>query len=221
MEICQLSPVYCHDLKQYHHALKQRNALLKELQKGEGSPLDTLSVWDEQLCNYGRRVMEARKTFVERAGTLASETHAHMTGGGEKLSLQYLPNIKDAEIFKTTLEKNRQRDIALGSTAAGAHKDDIKFLINENDARVYGSQGQQRTAALSAKLAGIEIIKENTGTPPVLLLDDVLSELDGNRQAFLLSRIEGTQTLLTCTGMEDILKRSEAKIMKMVNGTIQ
>jgi DNA replication and repair protein RecF len=158
---------------------------------------------------------------MERVGGWAAEIHGRMTDGKEKLELGYPPNIKDSGAFLSALEKNRNRDMALGSTSAGIHKDDVKFVINGNDARVYGSQGQQRTAALSAKLAGIEIIKENAGTAPVLLLDDVLSELDGGRQSFLLSQIGELQTVLTCTGMEDILKNSGALVMRMEKGIIK
>ena len=219
-ELCQISPVYCHELRSYYHALKQRNALLKILQK-ERKTEDVLDVWDEQLCRYGRKLMNFRLKFVEQASIYASETHAHMTGGTENLSMIYRPGIKDADDYETVLQKNRGRDILLGSTSSGVHKDDIQFLINGHEARTFGSQGQQRTAALSAKLAEIEIIRENTGETPVLLLDDVLSELDGKRQRWLLSRIGSLQTVLTCTGVEDILKKCEGNIMKMENGELK
>jgi DNA replication and repair protein RecF len=121
------------------------------------------------------------------------------------------------------LKYNHQRDIAAGSTGAGIHRDDIAFDINGIPARIFGSQGQQRTAALSVKLAEIEIMRESTGTAPVLLLDDVMSELDGSRQAYLLEQIGKIQTVITCTGLEDILtgkSMTDCNIMRMENGEI-
>lgn len=229
MEICQLSPVYCHDLRAYHHALKQRNALLKTIQKEHGTPdasktNDLLSVWDEQLCGYGRRVSAARATFITQADALAGEVHTRVTGGTETLRMTYQPHIPDPDMYADVLKRDRTRDLLTGNTASGAHKDDILFSIDGKDARVFGSQGQQRTAALSAKLAQIEIVRANTGTTPVLLLDDVLSELDGRRQSFLLSQIGALQTVITCTGVEDILnKRSlhaDMQVMHMTDGAL-
>jgi len=223
-ELCHINPVYCHELRSYHHALKHRNALLKAIQKENGD-LENLSVWDEQLCRYGRRVMAFRSDFLKQAGEYAEENHARMTDGKEMLELKYSPGIKEASQYEEILRRDRKRDIALGNTSSGVHKDDLKFIINGTDARAYGSQGQQRTAALSAKLAEIEIIKNETGTEPVLLLDDVLSELDESRQKFLLSRIGPLQTILTCTGVENILRKNlsevkNAKVMRMREGSL-
>jgi len=204
MEICQLSPVYYADLKEYHRALKQRNALLKILQKDK-TQQDCLCIWDSQLANYGKRIMAARAKFIKRVDTIAREIHATITQGAEALTLEYAPSINDTENYLASLEKNHTRDIAQATTTVGIHKDDINFTINGISARYFGSQGQQRTAALSVKLAEIEIIKQSTNETPVLLLDDVLSELDGSRQHFLLEQITNLQTLITCTGLEDIL----------------
>lgn len=225
MEICQLSAVYCHELRQYHHALKQRNNLLKALQKDRSPALiDTLGIWDEQLCRYGRRVMSFRADFIRRAGERAQAMHGHMSGGTEVLSMTYRPNIANPDDYETVLKRGQARDLMLGSTLSGVHRDDILFNINGSDARIYGSQGQQRTAALAAKLAEIDIVRENTGTSPVLLLDDVLSELDERRQAFLLEQIGPLQTVLTCTGVEDILKknviRADIQIRRMADGVL-
>jgi DNA replication and repair protein RecF len=225
MELCQINPVYCHELRSYHHALKQRNALLKTIQK-ENRGRETLPVWEEQLCRHARKVMSTRSDFIGKASIYASETHSSITGGGETLSLVYVPNVEDPSMMGKILEESRGRDILLGSTSRGAHKDDIRFMINGRDAKAYGSQGQIRTASLAAKLAEIEIIRENTGTAPVLLLDDVLSELDGSRQRFLLSRIGQLQTILTCTGVEDILGKDllphagDINVMCMEDGFI-
>lgn len=223
MEICQLSPVYYHELRSYHQALKQRNNLLKTLQT-DRSLLDSLFIWDEQLCRFGRRIMTFREAFIKQAGELAREIHSRITGGAEELRMLYRPHVTDPETYADKLQKQLTRDIAQGSTGVGVHRDDIYFTVNHADARTYGSQGQQRTAALSVKLAEIAVMTENAGTPPVLLLDDVLSELDERRQTFLLEQIGPMQTLMTCTGVEDILKKNAAleqvKIMRMANGKI-
>jgi len=221
MEICQLSPVYYGDLKEYHRALKQRNALLKVLQKGKADAIG-LEVWDEQLANYGKRIMKARLAFVKRVSDIAREIHANITQGVETLELTYAPSIANIDAYLESLNKSHARDIGQATTTLGVHKDDINFEINNISARFFGSQGQQRTAALSVKLAEIEIIKQSAKQTPVLLLDDVLSELDANRQRFLLSQIKDIQTLVTCTGLEDILLTTmkDCTIMKMENGRI-
>jgi len=221
MEICQLSPVYYGDLKEYHRALRQRNALLKVLQKGRADAIG-LEVWDEQLSNYGRRIMKARTAFVKRVSEIAREIHHSITQGTETLTLTYAPNIANIDAYLESLSKSHPRDIGQATTTVGVHKDDVNFEINNISARFFGSQGQQRTAALSVKLAEIEIIKQSAKQTPVLLLDDVLSELDASRQKFLLSQIKDVQTLVTCTGLEDILLTTmkDCKIMKMINGAI-
>jgi DNA replication and repair protein RecF len=220
MEICQLSPVYYSDLKEYYRALKQRNALLKMLYKDK-SLADSLSVWDEQLANYGRRIMKLRTSFVKKINDIAREIHLNITQGAETLTLAYEPSIPNVDNYLESLAKGHKRDMAQGTTTLGIHKDDINFTINDISARFFGSQGQQRTAALSAKLAEIEIIKQSTKETPILLLDDVLSELDGSRQQFLLEQIKNLQTLVTCTGLEDILlTMQDHKIMKMAGGRI-
>jgi len=216
MEICQLSPVYYSDLREYHRTLKQRNALLKILQKNNKDS-DSLEIWDQQLVNYGKRIIKARHRFVEKINAIAREIHMKITRNAESLKLTYAPNITDAEKYLQNLEKSRERDIRQAVTSVGIHKDDIDFEINNISARYFGSQGQQRTAALSVKLAEIEIIKQKE--TPVLLLDDVLSELDGSRQKFLLEQIKDIQTLITCTGVEDILKNmGKHNIIELVEG---
>ena len=235
-ELCQISPVYTHELRCYHKVLKQRNNLLKKIKKeigdgkaykksGDTYDLDSLDAWDGQLCRYGRKIMVFRSDFITEISIYAAETHGRLTGGGEYLKVIYNPDIDDGDLYEQVIAKNRSRDIQMGSTTSGAHKDDITFLINGQDARVYGSQGQKRTAALSAKLAEIETIKENTGNTPVLLLDDVLSELDEHRQEFLLSKLGEMQTILACTGVEDIIKKKHrfvdnTLIMRMEVGVL-
>ena len=222
LELCQLSGNYYHALRRYYQALKQRNNLLKTISK-DSSQQDTLEVWNAPLREHGTQIMAHRRAFIEQIGEIAAGIHGNITAGKEKLELFYRPQITEANQYEERLKRSLSRDIITGSTSAGVHKDDITFTINGNDVRVYGSQGQQRTAALALKLAEIELIKSRKKHTPVLLLDDVLSELDENRQKYLFKHIGGLQTVLTCTGLEDVLRKFEntGQIMKMVNGTIE
>jgi len=219
MEICQLSPVYYSDLRNYHRGLKQRNQLLKLLRRDRKQD-DSLYIWDEQLIKSGIRIMRTRAAFIDKISEIAGETHKSITSNKEKLTLTYQPNI--LENYQEVMEKSHERDIITGTTSSGIHKDDILFTINDIPARNFGSQGQQRTAALSAKLAEIELIRTSTKSTPVLLLDDVLSELDGSRQRFLLTQIQDLQTILTCTGLEDVLTQNvtEAQILSVKSGKV-
>jgi len=217
LELCQLNAVYYHTLRQYHQALKQRNNLLKAIAKNRDL-LSTLEVWDDPLCRNGIQIMEHRASFIEEVGQIAADIHKDITDGKEDLVINYRPQVVGD--YEDKLKRSIERDLAMGSTSYGIHKDDVAFSINGNDVRIYGSQGQQRTCALSIKLAEIEIIKKRTGHTPVLLLDDVLSELDESRQEFLFKHIEGLQTVLTCTGIEDVLKRTNGNVMKMEKGIL-
>ena len=221
MEICKLSPLYYHELLNYHRALRQRNKLLKSIAIGRGT-LDTMPVWDEALINHGAKVYKLRKKFAEEIGELASEIYGKVSGGRENIGILYKPNITP-ETYAEKLVKNLDRDLRLTTTTSGIHKDDLQIQINGRDIRAFGSQGQQRTASLSLKLAEIQLIEEVRGKNPVLLLDDVLSELDEKRQSYLLSSIEGIQTVITCTGMEDVVKRvdeDKVKIFRVCDGGI-
>ena len=209
MEMCQVSRVYVYHLQTYYHVLKQRNTLLKSL-KGDKLAArklyDTISVWDEQLAEHGSKIYCERSGFIECLNTFAEDIHSKLTGGSESLSVTYKPNINPDD-FRRKLEQSLERDIAQGSTSAGVHKDDLFFAINSVDARTYGSQGQQRTASLAAKLAQIKVMTKLAGEPPVLLLDDVLSELDERRQTHLMQSISGIQSVITCTGVEDVVRK--------------
>ena len=218
MELCQLSNIYCRDLQNYHKVLKQRNNLLKNVQKNK-ELADTISVWDEQLIAYAEKIIDKRTEFVEKLNDISSEIHSSITSGKEKLYVSYKPNA-EKNAFADKLFHNRERDIIFGSTSSGPHKDDMVFMIDGNDTKFFGSQGQQRTASLSAKLAEIQLIEAETGTTPVLLLDDVLSELDENRQSFLMENIGGLQTFITCTGVEDTVSKyiKESTVFNVKNG---
>lgn len=217
MEICQLSPVYYNDIKEYHRILKQRNVLLKTLQKDK-SDVDTLSVWDEQLVYYAKRISKARGGFVDKINMAANEIYKSIAGG-EEISLMYKPSLISCD----GLRKNRDKDIFRGATSEGIHTDEIEFCISGRGARSFASQGQQRSAALSAKLAEISIIKETTGEDPILLLDDVLSELDSYRQEFLLSYVTAQQTIITATGVNELVKKISGKynIMQVSGGGVR
>ncbi len=202
-ELSQLDRVYLSDLTNYNKIINQRNHLLKDIKYKE-SLIDTLDIWDEQLIIYGERIIESRTKLLESLGKIAGKIHYTLTGKKEKLKIYYEPSINKRP-YREVLKKNRERDIYYKSTTVGPHRDDICFEIEGIDARVYGSQGQQRTVALSLKLAEIELIKSYTKQNPVLLLDDVLSELDEKRQNYLLDNIKDIQTLITCTGLEEFV----------------
>lgn len=220
MEICQLDKLYMHNLAGYEKALEQRNNLLKQI--GINPALkDTVEIWDEQLVTFGKYIIEKRRIFIEEIRNEAEKIHTIITEGKEKLDITYLPNVLEND-FLSVLSDNREKDIILKTTSSGPHRDDMMFTINDNDAKKYGSQGQQRTAALSLKLAELELVKKKVRKNPVLLLDDVLSELDRNRQTKLLENISGVQTVITCTGLDELVNNriKYDKVYKVVNGTV-
>ena len=174
--------------------LKQRNNLLKNIQKDHRLK-DTLFVWDKQLVEFGTKIIQFREKFVADLSEKASLRHRQISSSMEELSIIYMPS-SEGSSFEEKLLSSVERDIFMGSTSHGPHRDDAVFNINGNDVRIYGSQGQQRTAAVSAKLAEIDIINEEAGIKPVLLLDDVLSELDKKRQHMLMDCISEIQTII-------------------------
>lgn len=220
MELCQLDKLYMHNFSGYNRALDQRNNLLKQI-SFNAELKGTLNVWDEQLINFGEYLIEKRDLFIKEISDIASKIHSIITENKETLEIQYLPST-DKESFRNELLSSREKDIILKMTNVGPHRDDMIFMVNGQDARKYGSQGQQRTAALTLKLAEIELVKKKTGKNPVLLLDDVLSELDRNRQNKLLENISGVQTVVTCTGLEEFIKNriKYDKVYRVTAGTI-
>ena len=220
MELCQLDKLYMHNFSGFGRALEQRNNLLKQISLNPELK-DTLNIWDEQLLSFGTYLIEKRKSFISEINEIAGRIHEIITENKEKLSIEYLPSTETAD-FKEELIKNRERDIYLKMTNIGPHRDDMLFMINGEDAKKFGSQGQQRTAALTLKLSEIELVKKRTGKNPVLLLDDVLSELDRNRQIKLLENISGVQTIITCTGLEEFVKQriKYDKVYKVSKGHV-
>lgn len=221
MELCQLDSLYLHDLNNYTKIVNQRNKLLKELYFNPELK-DTLFVWDSQLVSYGSKVIERRAAFVEQLNEIIYGIHAKLSGGKEELKIVYEPDVC-LEDFEKKLEANRERDIKSKQTCIGPHRDDFSFMIKNIDIRKFGSQGQQRTAALSLKLSEIELVKKLSKDTPLLLLDDVLSELDSSRQNYLLNSIGNIQTIITCTGLEEFVNnRFEInRVFKVSNGNIE
>jgi len=220
LELCQLDKIYLNNLSNYNKVLVQRNNLLKQIGNNRNL-LDTLYIWDEKLMEYGRQMIETRNDFVIRLNEIVGEIHKRLTGGKEVLILRYEPNVKPSD-FEGKLKKSLEKDLSLKMTNVGPHRDDLSFMFGEIDIRKFGSQGQQRTAALSCKLAEIELVKSIIKENPVLLLDDVLSELDRQRQNYLLNSIGDIQTMITCTGLEEFVNHRFAydKIFQVINGTV-
>lgn len=218
ISLCQISRAYFYLLLNYGKALASRNKLLKSGNFGEAD----LIVWDGILAEYGAKIVKNRKGFLGKLAPEAAKAHAFLTDGAENLEVSYegTDGETESEIKDNMLAELlscRELDARLKFTHAGAHRDDLKISVNGTDVRSYGSQGQQRTAALSLKLAETEIMTELTGESPVLLLDDVLSELDDSRQEKLLQCAAARQTIITATGYSAKCD----KILRVSNGHIQ
>ncbi len=221
LELCQLDSVYLHDLNNYNKIINQRNKLLKELYFNPELK-DTLSIWDTQLVAFGSKVIERRSVFVDQLNEILYEIHLKLSGGKEKLKIVYEPDVL-SDYFEKKLEISQEKDIKFKQTSIGPHRDDFSFMADDIDIRRFGSQGQQRTAALSLKLAELELVKKVTKDVPLLLLDDVLSELDSSRQNYLLNSIGDIQTIITCTGLEEFVNnRFEInKVFEVSNAVVR
>lgn len=206
LEISQIQPQYCHLLAQYRRVLEQRNRLLKDLQ-GRRSGDGILQVWDEQLVSYGSQILERRLAFVETIEGIAARIHSRITDDSEILRMSYSPSVKLNGSVKADgigaamtreLRSMREHELQRGVTLIGPQRDDLMFSINDVDARVYASQGQQRTIALSLRLAEIEVMEKAAGEVPVVLLDDVMTDLDEERRTHVFETTRGrTQAFLT------------------------
>lgn len=204
MELCQIDKIYLHNLSKYNQVLNQRNKLLKELYQ-HPEYKDTLDVWDQQLIQYGSEIIKRRGEFLQDINEIVFGIHKKLSGNKEVINLVYEPDVM-SRFFADKLCENREKDERFGTTSVGPHRDDFAFVVNNIDIRKYGSQGQQRTAALSLKLSEIELVKGIIHESPVLLLDDVLSELDSSRQNQLLNSLSDIQTIITCTGLDEFVK---------------
>lgn len=217
-ELCQIKPVYYRYLGRYKKILQQRNTLLK----GGDVSSEHLFVWDQELVSYGVKIIAERKKFISQLNEISGQLHKGISNGRESLNLSYessvaLPEAEgkeedEKEVLKDSflkkLKRNEKLDRMRGNTSVGPHKDDLKICVEGIDIRHFGSQGQQRTAALSLKLAEIRMIQQETEENPLLLLDDVLSELDGERQRYLIQSLKGVQIFITATEIGETLKKN-------------
>ncbi len=222
-ELAQIKPSYYNCLSGYKKALMQRNAYLKE----DFADDDVLLVWDRQLMDYGCDLMKMRKEFIDKINIFSKEIHSNITSGKENLRIEYDSNIKfiadekeQKKIFKDTLESSFLTDKRMRTTTCGPHKDDMLFFVNSVNVRSFGSQGQQRTCALSLKLAELDFIKEETDEKGILLLDDVMSELDEDRRNYLIGSLKENQIFVTATDLDKnlISNYPSAKVVKISNG---
>lgn len=222
MELCQLNAKYYYNLVQYNKVLSERNTILKS----KAHDKDILDVYDMQLAEFGYYIIMERINYIEKLNEYSDKIHSDITSGKEKIEFKYISSVKSLDEVKESLYfllvKNRHRDTERGITSIGPHRDDFMVLINDIDTKSYGSQGQQRTAVLTIKFSSLKIIKELTGEYPVLLLDDVLSELDFSRKKYILSTIGDIQTIITCTGIEDLYEYldDKSKVFKVKDGNI-
>jgi len=232
MEIGQVQPSYLYDLSQYQKVLVQRNNLLKQSFRDKAPNATMMDVWNEQLVRLGIKIMKKRQNFIKKLQIWAESIHHGITNGSEKLLIAYNPSFGNDETFEETvlfeqfmikLSQAADQEIRRGTTLYGPHRDDLAFFINGKDVQTFGSQGQQRTTALSLKLAEIEFIQEEVGEYPILLLDDVLSELDTYRQTQLLETFQTkVQTFITTTGVESLQmnRLGNASIFHVRNGQL-
>ena len=222
MELCQLDSKYYYNLVQYNKVLNERNTVLKNRSINK----DILDIYDMQLVEFGYNIVMKRINYINKLNQYSKQIHNDITSGKENIEFKYVSTIRNLENIKESfysqLEKNRSKDIDKGLTSVGPHRDDFMVFINEIDTKSYGSQGQQRTAVLTIKFSSLKIIKELTGEYPVLLLDDVLSELDFSRKRYILSTIGEIQTIITCTGIEDLYEYldDKSKVFKVKDGAI-
>ncbi|MDS0527938.1 DNA replication/repair protein RecF [Clostridium sp. SHJSY1] len=222
MELCQLNKTYYYNLVQYNKVINERNIVLKSRNSSE----EMIDVYDEQLINYGEYIIRERINYINKLNKYSKNIHNEITLGKEEIKFKYQTSIKNFDNIKSEfyeqLKKSRKKDIEKGISTIGPHRDDFLVFINNVDTKSFGSQGQQRTAVLTMKFSSLNIIKEVNGEYPVLLLDDVLSELDFNRKRYVLSTIKDIQTIITCTGISDINEYldSNSKVFVVNDGKI-
>ena len=218
MELCQLDKLYVEDLITYNKIRIQRSELFKRLGEEKNNReelLETLDIWDLQLVNTGSRLIKRRKKFIEEINEIILDIHYQISGGSEKIKMIYKPSVKENDFYEE-LRKSREKDIITRTTNVGPHRDDFSFFAEEKDIKTFGSNGQQRTCALSLKLSEIKLIEQQKKEKPVLLLDDVLSELDRNRQRHLLKSLGQTQTIITCTGVDEFIEKELGQTRKFL-----
>ena len=225
-EICQISPYYYENYDKYRNVLKQRNVYIKE----DNLDDNLLDIWDEQLAKYGSIIMKLRAEYIEKISSFSNLIHSGITNGKENISIEYEPCISYDNpvdnlevILYERIKESRNKDKERRVTSIGPHRDDISFIVNGVDMRYFGSQGQQRTAALSLKLAELSLIKEDTGEDAILILDDVMSELDRSRQEYLIKTLMKNQLFITTTDLDKSVLGSipEASIYSVESGSVK
>ena len=203
MMIGQLRPNYVYNLNMYTKTIEQRNNYLRQI-KEENKPEEMLEIWDEKLAEYGEKVYIYRKEFIEKLYNKINEIHGNITDNKETLKIEFISNCDNKEKYLKLLKERRKLDIIKGFTTKGIHRDDFVIYINDKEVNIYGSQGQNRTVVLSLKIAELNVIYEEIGEYPILLLDDFMSELDEVRRKNFLNNIKNTQVILTCTEKIDL-----------------
>ena len=218
--ISRLRPRYASALNQYSRAVMGRNALLRDV-KYHGELLDLLGAWEEKIAALGTSIIRQRMRYIAAQNEIAPDIYSGLAGGKETFRLNYVEEEPDEQKLLDALRTARQSDMLTGVTSVGPHRDDMEFCINGKSARVFGSQGQQRSAVIAVKLAEAAIAARTFGEPPVMLLDDVLSELDISRQRYVLNHIDGGQVLITCCDLRQTAKAVDAKRFIMENGILK
>lgn len=222
IELCKLNKKYYYSLVQYNKVLNDRNSALRKWSKDK----NIIDIYDIQMSKFGSFIIKERLKYIQKLNEKGNIIHKDITSDNEEIELKYITPVRDINNIESNLlnllSESREKDLEKGMTSIGPHRDDFSININNIDTRKFGSQGQQRTAVLSIKFASLEIIKEQSGEYPVLLLDDVLSELDLNRQKYILNSIKKVQTIVTCTGIFDIKDYldDDVKMYHVKNGTV-
>ena len=217
--VSQMRPKYYHILRRYNKTLEQRNNLIKKLRfTNDVSLKDTLCIWNEKLAEYGMTVITYRKKFVESLQAFSKKIHHEISG--DMFEVRYKTAFETKEQFVEKLNASLSKEIEQGFTLYGPHRDDLEIEINGKDIKVYGSQGQHRSAVLALKLAQADMMYEDTGEYPVLLLDDIMSELDKERREYLAVKIKNKQVIITCTDVDDLPENSSTQMIRIANGKI-
>ena len=203
MMIGQLRPSYVYNLNMYLKTIEQRNNYLRQI-KEENKPEEMLEIWDEKLADYGEKIFNYRNEFIEKISKRINQIHNGITENKEELKIEYISNCEKKDTYLKILKERRKLDIIKGFTTKGVHRDDFMIYINGKEVNVYGSQGQNRTVILSLKLAELNVIYDEIGEYPILLLDDFMSELDENRRKNFLNNIKNAQVILTGTEKIDL-----------------
>lgn len=233
LAISQIKPSYVSALNTYNNVLAQRNALMKNYLKSRDGDTSAIEIWDTQLAKAGAYISVLRNTYCNKLNIFTDSLYNSITSGKEKLNLYYQSTVYTelngkkeyegelTEIYEQKLKKHLDDDLRAGFTTVGVHRDDVITEIDGQPTRYLGSQGQSRSVAIVMKLAQAEILNSEKGEYPVMLLDDVMSELDGNRQRFILNSIENMQVLITCCDEKFISEMTGGKVFIMKKGRIQ